>query len=213
MTQTLSTIFASPFLDLDGLKRAALYFDKIKMASELTIFAPTAREQGPFLRNADAVSFITPETVLDDISLLIKEHIVDVTHLNHVLPLENELAAECHHKASSTCAAFHREVFHRMLQSRRTSMELSKLSLGYSDSLLLMPSARTNDIPALAYYYTTLYFLTDAMINLYYLPVCTDSAMLVEIMQCAYKDKDFLDHVLGHKISPWPTNHLSRRRS
>ena len=36
MAGELATIFASPFFDLVGLKRAALYFDSIKIPSELS---------------------------------------------------------------------------------------------------------------------------------------------------------------------------------
>jgi hypothetical protein len=199
MKQELSTIFASPFLDLGGLKRAILYFDQVKIPSRVSFGGCTLDEATSSVTRAEALIYITPETVLKEMALLVSEHIVDVVDLNADLHSGNKLIPLAGPEKNF------REEIRRHLAGTvgsEAEAEIKHLSANLADSLWLTDTAKENYLDFVSDFYCEMYAAVNWMVDKHRMPLCTDSPVFLNIVHRAYDDDKFLDKILGQELSP-----------
>lgn len=198
MKPALSTIFASPFLDLTGLKRAVLYFDQVNIPSRMAFNGYTLNEETSTLTRAEALIFLTPETVVRGISALVRENIVNIVDFNADPSSDNKVILVVGGLPQKL-----KEETRRVLSetsSPGAKAEIALLASGSNNSLWLTDIGKDNYLEHLSDFYCEMYLMINNMVRDHNIPLCTDSIIFSEIVRRAYDDERFLDRLLGHQL-------------
>ena len=174
------------------------------------------------MTGAEAIAFITPETIQTELSTLISEKIVEVIDFNlagtnklRIRIDENEYE-EMDPTAKAVPAlpikSLRKEVRRVLIEPLRKSSEISEIASGQYSSLLIRNDDRHANRRAASHFYSQLYLAVEKMVNRYHLPISTDSEIFTRILHQPYSDRKFLKR--GLDIDVPLTNHealLSRK--